>query len=190
MSGDTLRVAGTTLALSGIEAPIEGQTCADGTRPWRCDTAAHTALARLLRSSPITCELSGSDSLGRKIGTCRQGKTDIAAELVRNGHVFAETGFFSAYGSLESEARAAKAGIWRGEAMRPADYRAQKWEEAKREAPAGCPIKGNVTGGRRVYVLPWAQGYERVKISSRKGERWFCSEDEAVAAGWKPSEQS
>ena len=44
------------------------------------------------------------------------GETDIAAELVRNGHVFAETGFFATYGSLESEAREAKAGIWRGEA--------------------------------------------------------------------------
>ncbi len=191
LSGDTLRIAGTTLALSGIEAPLDGQTCAtDGARPWRCDAAAKSALVRLLRSASLTCELAGADDLGRRSATCHRGETDIAAELVRNGHVFAETGFFSAYGSLENAAREAKVGIWRGEAMRPSDYRAQKWEEAKRGAPEGCPIKGNVTHGRRVYVLPWAEGYERVKISSRKGERWFCSEDEARAAGWKPSEQS
>jgi endonuclease YncB( thermonuclease family) len=191
VSGDTLRVARTTVALSGIEAPVDGQTCASGSaRSWRCDTAAKTALAHLLRSGAVTCELSGSDDQGRRIGTCQEGQTDIAAELVRNGHVFAETGFFSSYGSLENEARETKVGIWRGEAKRPSDYRAQKWEEAKRESPEGCPIKGNVTRGRRIYVLPWAQGYERVKISSRRGERWFCSEDEAIAAGWKPSEQS
>ncbi len=191
LSGDTLRVAGTTVTLSGIEAPVDGQTCVSETsRPWHCDAAAKTALERLLRSGRVKCDLSGSDNLGHRIGTCREGETDIAAELVRNGHVFAETGFFSAYGSLENQARTAKAGIWSGEAERPSDYRAQKWEEAKREFPEGCPIKGNVRGGRRIYVLPWARGYERVKISSRKGERWFCSEDEAVAAGWKPSEQS
>ena len=190
LSGDTLRVAGTTLILSGIEAPVDGQTCgADGAHRWRCDAAAKSALAKLLRAGPVTCAL-GSEDAGRKTGTCHQGDKDIAAELVRNGDVFAETGFFSSYGSLESEAQEEKVGIWRGEAARPSEYRAQKWEEAKRAAPEGCPIKGNVTRGRRVYVLPWAQGYERVKITSRRGERWFCSEDEALAAGWKPSGQS
>jgi endonuclease YncB( thermonuclease family) len=191
VSGDTLRVARTTVALSGIEAPIDGQTCvSDDARRWRCDAAAETALARLLRSGPVTCELSGADDSGRRSGTCLQGERDVAAELVRNGHVFAQTGFLSSYGSLENEAQAAKAGIWGGEAARPSDYRAQKWEEAKREAPEGCPIKGKVTGGRRIYVLPWARDYERVKITGRRGERWFCSEDEALAAGWKPSKQS
>ncbi|HEY7670322.1 MAG TPA: thermonuclease family protein [Hyphomicrobium sp.] len=192
LSGDTLRIGGTTLALSGIEAPVDGQTCTsdDDARPWRCDSAARTALARLLRSRSVTCELFGSEDIGRKRGTCRQGEKDIAAELVRGGHVFAKAGIFSSYGALESEAQGEKIGIWRGKAERPSDYRAQKWEEATREAPEGCPIKGRVTGGRRVYVLPWSEGYERVKVSSRKGERWFCSEDEALTAGWKPSESS
>ena len=62
-----------------------------------------------------------------------------------------------------------------GQATRPSDYRAQKWEEAKREAPDGCPIKGSVRGGRRFYIVPWARGYERVRVSQSRGERWFCS---------------
>jgi endonuclease YncB( thermonuclease family) len=190
-SGDTLQIAKTTVRIAGIEAPVAGQTClATGSRRWRCDVSAKTALSRLVRGETITCDVSDSDEQGRRLGTCRLGETDIAAELVRNGHVFAETGFFAAYSSLESEAREAKAGIWRGDAERPADYRAQKWEEAKREAPDGCPIKGNVSGGRRLYVLPWARDYERVRISQRRGERWFCTEAEARAAGWKPSGQS
>ena len=84
----------------------------------------------------------------------------------------------------------AKIGIWSGDAERPADYRAQKWQDAKREAPDGCPIKGNVKGGRRLYVLPWSQDYARVRVSLSRGERWFCSEAEAQAAGWKPAERS
>ena len=82
-----------------------------------------------------------------------------------------------------------RSAIWGGEAARPDDYRAQKWEEAKRDAPDGCPIKGNVKADAGIYTLPWAQGYERVRMSG-KGDRWFCSESEAREAGWKPSEQS
>ncbi len=191
LSGDTLRVGKTTIVLSGIEAPVEGQTClSDRSRPWRCDTAAKSALARLLRLGAVRCALSGSNDRGQNVGACRSGETDIAAELVRNGNVFAETGFFSSYGGLESKAREAKAGIWHGEVVRPSEYRSQKWEAAKRESPEGCPIKGNVSRGQRIYVLPWARNYKRVKISSRRGERWFCSEEEALVAGWKPSGQS
>lgn len=191
LTGDTLRVAKTTIALAGIEAPLPGQTCQTArSRSWRCDRAARSALVRLLDDGTARCEFSGSDDNGRKLATCHVGDKDIAAELVRSGHVFATSGYFSSYSSLEDEARAEKRGIWTGTAERPQDYRAQKWQDAKRTAPDGCPIKGNVEDGRRVYVLPWSQDYARTKVSSRRGERWFCSEAEAQAAGWKPSERS
>ena len=97
-------------------------------------------------------------------------------------------GLFASYAGLERQARDAKAGIWAaGEAERPAEFRAKVWEEAKRRAPDGCPIKGLVTGGARVYVLPWSPDYDRGRIQKASGERWFCSEQEAVAAGWKRS---
>jgi len=99
--------------------------------------------------------------------------------------VFAATGFMSRYGSLETEARNAKAGLWASEAERPAAYRARMWEEAKKRAPDGCPIKGHVTGGARSYVMPWAADYDRVRVNIQRGGRWFCSEEDAVAAGWK-----
>jgi endonuclease YncB( thermonuclease family) len=192
VTGDTMRIAGTTVRLDGIEAPALRQTCQSARgRTWRCGASAKSALARLTGYETVTCEFSGAeDGQGHKVASCHMGETDLAAELVREGHVFAETGFFSTYAAFEDEARDARAGIWRGEAERPSSYRAQRWEEAKREAPEGCPIKGNVNGGRRVYVLPWASGYERVQVSSRRGERWFCSEEEARAAGWEPSGQS
>ena len=76
-------------------------------------------------------------------------------------------------------------GLWNGEAERPGTYRARTWEEAKRAAPDGCPIKGQVAGGARVYVLPWSPEYGRVRVSRARGDRWFCSEKEAIAAGWR-----
>ncbi len=190
VTGDTLRIGSTLVRLNGIEAPEPDQTCAGAEgRAWACGETARQALARMLRSGRVACDISGSTD-GPSAGDCRVGDVDVAAELVRDGHVFAATGLFASYSGLEDEARAGKAGLWAGAAARPSDYRAQKWEEAKREAPDGCPIKGNVRGGRRFYVVPWARGYERVKVSRRRGERWFCSEDEARAAGFQPSEQS
>ncbi|MCZ7595842.1 MAG: thermonuclease family protein [Hyphomicrobium sp.] len=190
VTGDTLRIGSTIVRLNGIEAPEPDQMCTDADgRDWSCGRTARQALAGILRSGRVTCEVSDS-SEGYSSGDCEIDDRDIAAELVRGGHVFAATGLFASYRGLEDEARASKAGLWVGQAMRPSDYRAQKWEEAKREAPDGCPIKGNVRGGRRFYVVPWARGYERVRVSASRGERWFCSESEAREAGFKPSEQS
>jgi hypothetical protein len=33
--------------------------------------------------------------------------------------------------------------------------------------------------------VPGSPAYERTKIDEAKGERWFCSEAEARAAGWR-----
>jgi len=189
VTGDMLRVGSTLIRLEGIEAPEPGQLCLTADRrDWLCGRTARQALTGLLRGR-VACEVSGhADGFSR--GTCHVGEIDIAAKLVRDGHVFARTGLLSSYGSLEEEAREGKLGLWAGEALRPVDYRARKWEEAKQAAPEGCPIKGNVRGGRRVYVVPWARNYERVKVVRSRGERWFCSEEEARAAGFRPNEQS
>ena len=53
-----------------------------------------------------------------------------------------------------------------------------------------CLIKGNVSSsGERIFHVPGAQHYEETKISEQKGERWFCTETEAVAAGWRKSKR-
>jgi micrococcal nuclease len=56
--------------------------------------------------------------------------------------------------------------------------------------PAGCLIKGNISsGGQKIYHLPGGKFYDSTVIEPEKGERWFCSEAEAVAAGWRRSKQ-
>lgn len=190
-SGDLLRLAGTSVRLEGIEAPMAGQVCSRGTsgRTWKCGQAAKDALTRLVRGKKVSCEVGRQDESGKATGSCHVDGTDLAMELVKHGHVFAEQGMFARYGSHEGEARAAGAGLWAGEAERPADYRAKRWETAKKAAPDACPIKAVVTSEGRVYLLPWSATYERAKVRSGRGERWFCSEDEAKAAGWKPNDK-
>lgn len=54
-------------------------------------------------------------------------------------------------------------------------------------ATGGCSIKGNISRNGRIYHLPGSPSYARTAIDGSKGERWFCSEAEAVAAGWRPA---
>lgn len=57
------------------------------------------------------------------------------------------------------------------------------------DAARGCAIKGNISinTGERIYHVPGQLSYAETKISPEYGERWFCSEAEAVAAGWRRS---
>jgi hypothetical protein len=49
-----------------------------------------------------------------------------------------------------------------------------------------CLIKGNIGKSGKIYHVPGSSSYEATKIDEAKGERWFCTEDEARAAGWRP----
>jgi len=49
-----------------------------------------------------------------------------------------------------------------------------------------CRIKGNINSrGERIYHMPESPAYHATKINEDRGERWFCSADEAEAAGWR-----
>jgi endonuclease YncB( thermonuclease family) len=186
LTGDTLRIGSTTVRLAGIEAPEAEQRCGQGGRQWKCGAAAQQALSRAVGGQRLRCTPDGSDGAGLTLAYCMAGDTDINGELVRKGHVFAEQSFFARYASQEREARDAKAGLWvAGEAERPSEYRAKAWEEAKRRAPDGCPIKGLVRDGDRVYLLPGSPDYERGRVQTSRGGRWFCSEQDAQSAGFK-----
>lgn len=184
VSGDRLRVAGRSVVLDGIEAPETGQSCQRKSGRWRCGASAKDALGALVRGRRVTCEVLGEDDDGSSRARCSSRGQDIAEQLVREGHVFAVGGFLSRYASLEAEAQDAQKGLWAGAVERPQDYRDKRWEEAKKSAPDGCPIKGRVRSGARTYVLPWAPSYDSIRLSTARGERWFCSESEAQEAGW------
>jgi hypothetical protein len=53
-------------------------------------------------------------------------------------------------------------------------------------AAGSCRIKGNINDkGDRIYHVPGSDSYERTGISTSRGERWFCTEEEARKAGWR-----
>ena len=51
-----------------------------------------------------------------------------------------------------------------------------------------CRIKGNISkSGKRIYHVPGGRYYDQTGVNTSKGERWFCTEGEARAAGWRRS---
>lgn len=189
VSGAALRISGRLVVLDGIEAPEASQTCPRPAGTWRCGAAAKDALAALIRNRRIACDVTDAGSTP-PLARCFAQERDIAEELVRTGSVFSSEGFLARYSGAESEAQDAKAGIWAGEPERPQDFRDKRWAEAKRSAPEGCPIKGRLRAGAKSYVLPWASGYDGIRLRTSRGDRWFCSEAEARQAGWHPDAPS
>lgn len=53
----------------------------------------------------------------------------------------------------------------------------------------GCDIKGNISynSGEKIYHVPGQEYYYETEISPEYGERWFCSEQEAIDSGWRKS---
>lgn len=186
--GDTLSIGPIVIRLNGIDAPEAGQSCSDKRgKNWACGTGATNRLAELVGKGPIQCRALDRDAYGRVIGQCFSGAVDLGAALVSEGLAWSFVRYSDAYSEQEAAARAADVGIWSGVNETPWDYRDNGWERAAAEAPRpGCPIKGNISqAGERIYHTPWSPHYRRTRINEDKGERWFCDEAEAVAAGWR-----
>ena len=180
--------ASTRIRLEGIDAPEAGQTCKRrwlGT--WACGTAATGALdapragqagaMRTARSRQVRAHARGllpRPAGCQRAGWCARaclGLRQILHEL-REGRGGAQSRGASASG------RARRRPAW--------EYRAQRWASAEPQAPQGCAIKGNVTAHGKIYHMPWSPWYAQIRMNPDKGRRWFCTEAEAVAAGWRP----
>ncbi len=97
------------------------------------------------------------------------------------------------YTRAENNAKSERLGIWAGEFVYPWDWRRGEHlqsEAANDNASVACLIKGNIPrSGERIYHVPGGAYYRRTRINVAKGERWFCTEEEALAAGWRRSKR-
>jgi endonuclease YncB( thermonuclease family) len=187
IDGDTIEIGTQRIRLEGIDAPEASQTCGGrwyGT--WSCGAKATAKLQSLIGTRRIDCQSAGRDKYGRVLGWCALDGLDLNAEMVRTGFAWAFVRYSTRYQALEADARAAKVGIWQGEAEPAWAFREHRWGVAEASAPNGCAIKGNVTANGRIYHMPWSPWYNQVRVESAKGEQWFCTEAEATKAGFRP----
>jgi endonuclease YncB( thermonuclease family) len=188
IDGDTFAIGATVVRLADVDAPELAQTCEGGPRELRpCGAYVADALAERIAGREVRCSVMELDQYDRRIASCEVAGEDLSAWLVSSGLAMAFRTYSERFVPEEQAARAAQAGLWRTDFGPPWEYRAQRWEVAAREAPEGCPIKGNINReDERIYHTPWgSQWYERTKITPDHGEQWFCSERQALDAGWR-----
>ena len=184
IDGDTLQVGATRIRLEGIDAPEADQTCvsAQGVT-FGCGMVASQALSGLVGDGPVACSAVGRDTYGRTVARCMVAGGDLGQAMVAAGHAVAYRAYSLDYVPAEEAARRGGRGFWSAQMEDPADYRAARAERS--DGAADCAIKGNISDGGRIYHLPGQDHYAATRISTARGERWFCTEAEARAAGWR-----
>ena len=112
----------------------------------------------------------------------------LNSEIIRQGYGHAYTKYpFSRkeeFVAIERGAREARRGLW-----------AQAEDASPTVTPTPnpispgerkCRIKGNINArGDKIYHVPGQEHYEITRIDESRGERWFCTEEEAIKAGWR-----
>jgi micrococcal nuclease len=118
----------------------------------------------------------------------------VNAALVEEGYATATTyppdvRYAELFGDLEARAREAGRGLWSAcAAPQPSPAAGGPCDFSGSDEPV---IKGNISysTGEKIYHVPGGYYYDDTVIDEAKGERWFCTEAEAVAAGWRKSKR-
>lgn len=190
VDADTLRIAGETVRLHGIDAPEADQMCGgQGAPTWACGTWAAAEVRARFQGRPARCEALGRDGYGRLLARCFVDGADMGRALVLDGLAFAYRRYAMDYDLDEKAAVVNGRGLHATGVQSPEGYRDAKRRLAPvqaTDAPQGCGIKGNISrDGKRIYHLPGQAWYDATRIRPEQGERWFCSEADARAAGWR-----
>lgn len=212
---DTLILNGTPYRLDGIDAPETDQRCLNATGAmWMCGIEARDQLKNFVSGRGVRCDDQGADPVyrNRRIGICWvEGETrSLNQWLVLEGWALNFEPYAKGRFKADQEAARDKSnGIWKGCFSPPQDVR--RWDKSSagllgaacpkgKETetrnvlfpdhpviPLGCSIKGKLaarahfTGHRGIYHIEGCRSY------AQSPDRWFCSELEAQAEGFRKS---
>lgn len=203
---DQVQIGNTRIRLGGIDAPSVDQLCLNtkGER-WTCGVAARDELIKHAENKSWTCHARAIDRRGRTVARCQVDGEDIQKWLARSGWALSYARMSHDYDADEAAAREAKAGMWQGAFIAPWDWRVRNKKTAilgavkppeharaillaSASGPVApspdCTIKGNVnSAGECIYHTLSSRWYTQIRMKISKGTRWFCSVEEAEAAG-------
>lgn len=193
VDGDTLIIENNIrIRLLGIDAP-ESTEC--------YSTAAKTHLESLVLGRDILLEKdqTAKDSFDRLLRYAFIHNPDpegdqlfVQHHMVKNGaahslYLKPNRRYLAQLQADERSAQENELGLW-GVCGQRGQVENTEREIASDPFSTECVIKGNVNKRyEKDYFLPGCPNYKRVKIDPRKDEAWFCTEAEAVAAGWQKS---
>lgn len=192
--GDSIIVWNSEIRLLDIDAFESSQQCMRNNNTYSCGAQSANVLRNLILDKVVTCRGTSVDRYERLLATCYLGEININEFMVASGWAV-NYNEGKVYTTSQEIASNAKRGAWAGSFIDPLEYRRKSKRDARSEQSLAvsegddskCIIKGNINSrGEKIYHTPWGSGsYKKTKVSLKSGERWFCSEADALAAGWR-----
>lgn len=114
-----------------------------------------------------------------------QDGTSVNEVMIKEGYAFTYVQFpfqyMPKFKQYQSEAKSSNKGLW------DANTCPQK-TTVLNEKKENCVIKGNInSSGDKIFHIPNGAYYDKTTIDQSAGEKWFCSEADAIDAGWRKS---
>lgn len=146
----------------------------------RCDgPEAKKALEQLIVGKPLYLKVQYRDDY-RLISVVFTDEGSVNEAMVRSGHAnYRKTGGDMGQEMLDAseEARAYKRGI-----------HSDRCTQIVNTQNSDCQIKGN-NRVEKIYFPPNCGNHSQVQVQLWDGDEWFCTEQEAVNAGYRRSQQ-
>ena len=173
IDGDTIVVDTQRLRLRGVSAP-ELENC--------YGEESKEYLTKLIKNKKVIITDPIADKWGRVVALVYLNNKLINLELIKNGFAHYESGPTSMKDQFQSAsdyARTKKLGIFSSVCSQTANSK-----------NPNCNIKGNIIADRdtKIFHLPYCQGYNLVTVDLSIGEQWFCTESDAITAGYTKSQ--
>lgn len=197
--GDTLKInidgQVETIRVIGINTP----ETVHPNKPVECFGREASAKAKsLLSASRVTIFYDQSQGERDKYGrllvyvTLEDGQ-DFGETMIKEGFAYESTYNVpyekqSLYKAAQKHAETNEVGLWAAGACSEVEIQPELTNTASNNIPnPSCNIKGNisVSSGEKIYHVPGQQNYTDTIINEDRGERWFCSETEALITGWR-----
>ncbi|MFZ5365730.1 MAG: thermonuclease family protein [Patescibacteria group bacterium] len=195
IDGDTIEIeGGERVRYLGIDTP----ETVDPRKPVQCfGVEASRKNKELVEGKNVRLEkdISDKDKYGRLLRYVYVDPSTGSGQVVFVNLELVKLGFATSYTyppdvkhqteilAAEAEARRENRGLW---SACPLASPTVSSPSPSGKISADCNIKGNISSsGEKIYHLQTCGSYAKTKIDESRGERWFCSEEEAKAAGWR-----
>lgn len=198
LDGDTFEIAGAkeedeivTVRILNLSSPEKSECYFE---------EATEALSELILNKEVRLERdsSGTDRFGRLLRHVflpqeieKEDDIMISKYMIDNGFAVAlptppDFKYKEYLADAEGKAKQYNKGAWENCEDLPNDF---KGTFDSKPGDPDCVIKGNISsiGAGRIYFLPTCPSYGQTKIDSKKGEAYFCTEEEAQSAGFTKS---
>ena len=188
IDGDTIQIeSGQKVRYIGIDTP----ETVDPRKPVQCfGTEAAAKNKELVEGKTITLEkdISETDKYGRLLRYVYQDQVFVNDYLVREGYAHASSyppdiKYQHQLNQAQQEAQQNNRGLW---SICSNNRGSTPNVNVNQSSGDNCVIKGNISSaGEKIYHMLGQKYYNQTVIDQSKAERWFCTEEEAIAAGWR-----